>query len=254
MIDIHSHILPGIDDGAENLEVSLEMLRMAAESGTTDIVATPHASFEFPYDGPRARSLLAEVREAVGSRINVHLGCDLHLHHENIRNAVAEPAAYTVNGGRYLLVEFSDLLILPATEAIFEEMRQAGIVPIVTHPERNPLLQVRIERMKQWAAGGVLLQVTADSFLGRWGREARECAARLMDLNLVHAVASDAHGAKDRTPRLDRAFEYVSRRWGEARAERLFRANPAAVIRNEELPPPGAEPAPAKRKWYRPWS
>ncbi|MDX2153096.1 MAG: CpsB/CapC family capsule biosynthesis tyrosine phosphatase [Bryobacteraceae bacterium] len=253
MIDIHSHILPGVDDGAATLDESLEMLRLAAEDGTTDIVATPHASFEFPYNAEKVREALARVQEAAGDRIRVHLGCDLHLSYENIQNVLKAPATYTVNGGRYLLVEFPDMLIAPTTEVIFEEMKGVGVTPLVTHPERNPLLQQRLERMAQWVAAGVLLQVTGDSFLGRWGREARGVSEELMNRNLVHFVASDAHGTRDRTPRLGEAFAYVKDKWGEARAERLFRVNPGAVIRNEELPAVAEEPAPVQRPWYRIW-
>ncbi len=254
MVDLHTHVLPGLDDGPPSLEVSLAMLRIAAEAGTTDLVATPHANLEFDYDPVRVEEKLAELREASGGTPRLHRGCDFHLYFDNIQAALADPSRYTIAGGRYLLVEFPDLLIAKTTDEVFDRMLSAGIVPVITHPERNFLLQTRVEHLERWVEAGCLLQVTALSFLGRFGGAARSFCRELMRRNLVHVVASDAHDDQDRTPRLDEAFRHVAKKWGEARAERLFVSNPRAILTGQALPEvPQEELVQESRAWYRFW-
>src|SRR5215510_8528407 len=109
MVDVHSHILPGLDDGSGSIEESVAMLRMAADAGTTDIVATPHASTEFVFDAGVVEQKIIEVQAAAGGDIRVHYGCDFHLTMENIEDAMAHPGKYSINHLGYLMVEFSDL-------------------------------------------------------------------------------------------------------------------------------------------------
>jgi len=253
MIDIHSHVLPGLDDGSDSLEESLAMLRIAAESGTTDIVATPHANLEFTFDPDVVRAKLAELRQEAGPLIRIHSGCDFHLYYDNIQDALSHPAKYTVNGLRYLLVEFPDLLIAKSAPEVFSRLVSGGMVPIVTHPERNFLLHSKLEEIGMWIEIGALVQVTGQSLLGRFGNEAREFARQLMNRGMVHFIASDAHDASDRTPRLDDAYDHVVRRWGKPRADRLFVANPQAVITGEPLPTAPVEAQPGAKRWYSLW-
>ncbi len=229
------------------------MLRMAAEAGTTDIVATPHANLEFKFDPDTVGAKIAELAAASGGAPRLHRGCDFHLYYDNIQDALANPRKYTVNGKNYLLVEFPDILIFKTTEEIFDRFLAAGITPVVTHPERNPLLQQRIDRLAAWRAQGALMQVTAQSFLGRFGRTARSFSAEMMRRGLVDVAASDAHDTRRRTPALDEAYESIAREYGEDEAERLFVANPRAVIEGTPLPGrPEADVSP-HRKWYRFW-
>ena len=253
MVDIHSHILPGLDDGSKSLEESVEMLKMAVAAGTTDIVATPHANSEFAFQPDLIAQKLAELTAAVGQSIRIYTGCDFHLQYENIQDALEHPTKYTINHKNYLLVEFSDLIIFNTTADIFYQLRNAGMVPIVTHPERNWLLQKRFEAISEWVAEGACLQITGQSFLGRFGRHAREYAEKLMKAGLVHFVASDAHGTKDRTTELREAFEYVSHKYGQDRAEQLFVTNPRAAIAGEALPETEIQDQPSPRKWYNFW-
>src|SRR4051812_36338517 len=111
MVDIHSHILWGLDDGADTRETSIAMLKMAAEAGTTDIVATPHANFEYRFDKVLVSQRIAELAEATAGRPRIHSGCDFHLSFENIEDALQTPARYTINDGPYLLVEFPEFSI-----------------------------------------------------------------------------------------------------------------------------------------------
>lgn len=254
MVDIHSHVLYGLDDGAETREESLAMLEMAALSGTTDIVATPHANHEYVYEPELVDERIAELSGAAGDMIHIHRGCDFHLSFDNIQEALQNPFKFSINGERYLLVEFSDLLIPKTTTEVFVRMIGSGVVPIITHPERNPILQRRLDDLETWVSYGCLIQVTALSFLGRFGRTAHAVSEELMSSNLVHFVASDAHDTKHRTPVLLEAYDYVLQKWGRARAEALFVLNPQATLTGDALPPaPEEPPKPEEKKWYRFW-
>jgi protein-tyrosine phosphatase len=251
LVDIHSHILSGLDDGARTLEESVAMLRLAADSGTTDIVATPHANSEFTFDPELIGRKIDELQAAAGPLPRIHRGCDFHLNLENIQDALANPPKYAINYHCYLLVEFSDLLIPRTTQEIFDRLQGAGLTPIVTHPERNALLHTRLDQLQSWVENGALVQVTAGSLLGGFGRAAKSVAIGLMNRNLVHFIASDAHDARHRTPVLRDAYEYVEKTWNSGLAKLLFTTAPQAVIAGEEIALLDPTPTPRKRKWYR---
>lgn len=256
MIDVHSHILHGLDDGAASLDISVAMVRLAAEWGTTDIVASPHANQEYKFDPELVEDRLEELREAAGtSAPRIYYGCDFHLSYDNIQDAVAHPARYTIDHGRYLLVEFSDLVIFPNTTEIFARLLDAGMIPVITHPERNTLLQQRLPKLREWSEMGCLLQVTAQSFNGRFGRRAERFSKVLLEENLIHVVASDAHDTKHRPPDLGEAYDWLAKERSEALAETLCVRNPGAVLRSEPLPEPAVADAGADgvRKWYQFW-
>jgi len=240
VIDIHSHILFGMDDGSPDLETSLEMLRMAGRHGTTDIIASPHANLEYKFDPALIAERKAELESRNDSGVALHLGCDFHLQFENIQDALSNHRKYTIADGPYLLVEFSDLLIFKNTTLIFDDLLSAGMSPIITHPERNPLLQQRLPDLHKWVDMGCALQVTGQSLTGDFGGKALKFAETLMDEGLVHFIASDAHDIKRRPPILDRAFSHVEQRWGVETAEMLCRTNGRAVLAARALE--GASP------------
>ena len=230
MIDIHSHILPGLDDGSQSPEESVAMLRMAAAAGTTDIVASPHANQHYAFDAEIVEREIAGLQAAIGDNPRIHYGCDLHLTMENIEDAIRWPGKYSINHRGYILVEFSDFLIPKTTLETFARMAKAGLQPIVTHPERNQILQGRLPELADWVAGGALLQVTAQSPLGRFGKTAETCAHKLIARGLVHFLASDAHDLKQRTTALDEPRRYVEETFGEVAAVRMLEENPRAVL------------------------
>lgn len=250
--DIHSHILPGADDGARDRAESLEMLRVAIAAGTSDLVATPHANPRYRYDREAAQAALDDLQAAAGGAIRLHLGCDCHFSHDNIEAVMASPARFTVNGGPWLLVEFSDYSIPAATEVVFASLRALGVYPIVTHPERNLELQRTPGRLKDWVRAGACLQVTAQSLTGGFGGEARALALDLIRQGLVHFAASDAHDPYARPPRLDTAFSLLRAKFGEAYARLLVEEYPRAVIEGRAIEA-GPAPLPPARSWYRFW-
>ncbi len=248
MIDIHSHVLPGLDDGARSSDEAVAMVRIAAQAGTTDLVATPHANLDYKFEREVVEAKLAELGAACHHEVRLHYGCDFHFYFDNIQNALERPEDYTIAHKRYLLVEFPDVLIPNNTGEVFERMLERGITPIVTHPERNYLLHARVQQIERWVQAGVLMQVTAQSFSSRFGREVRSFTGELMRRGLVHFVASDAHDPEDRTPRLDGAFNHVLRKYGREWADALFLTNPGCVIHGEPLRE--QPPAPKRRRWY----
>jgi protein-tyrosine phosphatase len=248
-VDIHSHVLYGLDDGAKTLEDSLAMLEMAAADGTTDIVGTPHSDLTYTFQPEVIDERVRELNEALAGRIRVHRGCDFHLHFENIQDCLAHPTKYTINHKRYLLVEFADTHIAKTTDEVFSRMIYHDLTPVITHPERNPILQKRMEDLERWVRAGCRLQVTALSFLDRFGKAARVMSETLMERNMVHFVASDAHGVEDRTPLLGEAYAYVAERWGESRAKAVFAENPRATLTGTYLEL--EEPRPVRKKhWF----
>jgi protein-tyrosine phosphatase len=237
MVDIHSHVLPGLDDGADTLEKSFEMVKLAAASGTTDLVATPHSNGQFEFDENRIDEAFRALSALSAGLINLYRGCDCHLSLRNLEDALAYPTKYTINRSRYLLVELPDFL---GPSVVWEQLQaliNARICPIITHPERNVSMQLDVKRLKQWVQGGCFVQVTAQSFLGRFGSVARKAVESLMNADLVHFVASDAHDCVHRPPELSKAYEHVSSRWGQKRARALFVDNPSATIADEPIEP-----------------
>ena len=235
MIDIHSHIIWGVDDGARNREDSIAMLRLAAETGTTDIVATPHCDPQYKFDPIIRDERIRELMDATGGIPRIHPGCDFRLSFENIRSGLQDPARYTINGLRYLMVEFEDVLIPPSAEEIFRRFLDRDICPVITHPERNPILQRSFDRLERWKQMGCLLQVTAQSLTDRFGKAAQESAWELLRKGLVHVIASDGHDTEHRPPRLDRAHEILAREMGADAADLLLVTNPSAILAGEPV-------------------
>lgn len=229
------------------------MVRMAAENGTTDLVCTPHANLAYRFDPEVIRERLAEVAEASGAVLRLYSGCDFHLSYDNIQDAIAHPQKYTIDQKCYLLVEFSDLLIFKNTPEIFARLEDAGMIPVITHPERNGLLRQRVEEIEAWVEAGAKVQITAQSLLGEFGRRAQAFSEVLLGRGLAHFAASDAHDCQRRPPRLDLARDWLAARYGEAIAEALCVANPRAVLTGKTLEIPGTEIASEPRKWYQVW-
>jgi protein-tyrosine phosphatase len=231
VIDIHSHILPGLDDGAKSMEETVELLKIAQETGTKIIVASPHSDPEYTYDHEKVDELIAEAQALAGDGIKIVRGCDFHLMFSNVNAAMEHPKRYTINNGPYILMELSDMMIFPNTSDIWRQLENYGIRIILTHPERNQILQTKFEQIEKWVGEGFYMQVTAMSLLGMFGKKALRIATRMLDNGLAHFVASDGHDPIGRPPRLDVAFEWVRERYGIELAELLFIDNPRAAIK-----------------------
>ena len=252
MTDIHSHILPALDDGPATLEESLRMLAVAAENGTTDIVATPHANTRYTFHSEITLERIAALT-AVADRPRMHYGCEFHLTFDNVQHLMENIHTYTINRKQYLLVECPDFHVGQHTESVLRNMVDAGIVPIIAHPERNPVLRQKLTRVEAWVELGCLLQVTALSLTGAFGNSARTASHSLLDQGLVHIIASDCHDPENRHPRLTEARDIVRARCGEDAADLVFSENPRAVV--EGAPLPGGKQLHFRRptRWYNFW-
>jgi protein-tyrosine phosphatase len=238
MVDIHQHLLPGLDDGSPDLETSIAMARMAVADGITHVVATPHASSRYAFEPALIAERLALLRGELADRgipLTLATGCDFHVNYDNVRDALAHPRKYTINASEYLLVELPDLAISPHLAETLYELRLAGMEPVLTHPERNLRLQGDSERLKDWLRHGLLVQVTAGSVIGQMGKAAERMAHMLLANRWVHFLATDAHDVRHRPPQMRQAHDLVAERYGVEYADSICTVNPLAAFEGREL-------------------
>ncbi len=236
MVDIHSHILPEVDDGPKSWDVSVAMCRAAAADGITHMVATPHANDRYHYDRQYLQGQLAHLQQLIGDSPKLSLGCDFHLSYENIQDALANPARYVIEGTRYLLVEFSNFGVPEQTTDSFVKLGDVGITAIITHPERNPILRESLHRVVEWAEQGCVIQLTGSALTGFWGERTRQAAIWLLERQAVHVLATDAHDLEKRVPVLSTSRDAAAEICGDEIAEALVEANPQAIVSNQPLP------------------
>lgn len=236
MIDIHCHILPGLDDGAESIETACAMAEMAIADGITHVIGTPHASPNFAFDRNLVKRRRNELQEIFDGRLTLATGCDFHLSFENLADIRHNAACYTLNQKNYLLVEFADFSIPSILDQALHELQLAGLHPVVTHPERNPLIRTQPDRLLKWLQQGCYAQVTAQSLLGKFGKAAQLAAERWLDAGAVHFLASDAHNTTTRPLKLRETFDLVARKHGQAMASALLIDNPLAAFEGQVLP------------------
>ena len=236
MVDIHSHILPEVDDGPKTWDVCAAMCGMAAADGITHMVATPHANDRFHYDRDYLQGLVANLQSLVGASPQLILGCDFHLSYENLQDAFANPKRYVIGDTRYLLVEFSNYGIPSHTLDSLLKLGDAGITAIITHPERNPILRETPQQVVEWAEQGCVVQVTGAALTGLWGDRTRRAAQWLLEHQAVHVLATDAHDLEKRPPVLSTARDAAAEICGDEIADALVDANPRAIVSNQPLP------------------
>ena len=253
MVDIHCHILPGLDDGPATLAESVEMAKAAIADGITHVVATPHSNDRFKFEPELIRARREELQELAGEKLQLATGCDFHMNVENLRDLRKTPSRFTINQKNYLLVEFADFVIPAQLDDVLKEMLMNGVTPVITHPERNPVLRSKPQRLAEWVNQGCFVQVTAHSLLGKFGQSAQIAAEKWLEEDAIHFIASDAHNLKSRPLQLKEAFELVARKRGKPVAEALFRENPLAAFEGQPLPyvpepkEAAAEPPPKKK-------
>ena len=246
MIDIHTHILPGIDDGAVELAESVAMCRRAAAAGCEALIATPHQRHPTWWNSEikKLEMLLHRIRDEIGDQPSLYLGGEIHVDKgfskemDDLTNA----GILSLADSSYLLIEFERRQLSVEPVPVVEEITAAGWIPIVAHPEFIPGLRENLELAHQLVEAGALMQITGMSVTGQFGDQTRVCVEALLDAGLAHFVASDAHGIESRRPGLARARRAIARSWGEITADRLTHVNPQAVIENRKIAPvnPGA--------------
>jgi protein-tyrosine phosphatase len=236
MVDIHCHILPNLDDGAESVEIACGMAEMAIEDGVTHIIGTPHASSAHAFVPELIKQRRDDLQARFEGRLVFATGCDFHLSFENLQDIQHDAERFTLNQKSYLLVEFADYSIPPSLDQALHEMQLAGLQPIITHPERNPLIRSQPERLYRWLQQGCYAQITAQSLLGKFGKPAQEVAEEWLSAGAVHFIASDAHNVTSRPLRLKETFELVATTRGEDVAQALLIENPLAAFEGRPIP------------------
>ena len=239
MIDLHCHLLPGVDDGAANMAVSLEMARIAVADGISTVVCTPHI-LPTVYDnsGPNIRVAVSRLKTALteaGIPLSVLPGADVHIAPDLIEG-LSGGRVLTLADSRYLLLEPPHHVLPPGLRDCVFGLMTAGYTPILTHPERLAWIGHHFDVIQQLASSGTLMQITAGSLTGRFGRRARHWSERMLDEGLVDLLATDAHDTGGRAPRLSEAVAVVMERCGEEQASQMVWTLPRAILDNLDPP------------------
>jgi protein-tyrosine phosphatase len=235
LIDLHCHILPGIDDGAPGIEISLNMAAALIDDGVEAVVCTPHIlPGLYPNTGPQIRAATEELRSALarsGLRLDLFSGSDAHVSLDFVTK-LRSGEILTLADSRYVLVELPMHVRPEPLNKIFFELIVAGFVPILSHPERLPWIEAQYRLIERWVQTGVWLQLTSGSLLGKFGRPAKYWAERLLDDGIVHLLATDAHDMNRRAPDLKRGRDTAAARVGEHEANNLVMARPRGILAN----------------------
>lgn len=229
MFDIHTHILPMLDDGAQSVEEALEMLIMAYEDGIDDILLTPHMALHYGFNNPKSKITnyykdLKRIVKAEHIPIEIHLGMELLYTNkkdfEKIKNEIV-----TLNHSKFLLCEFYfDCEKETMIEAV-QVLKENGYIPVIAHPERYECIQRNVNLALWLKKQSAYLQMNAGSLTGFYGRRAQQSVYQLLDENLIDFVGSDAHDYKYRKPLLKEGFDIIANEYGIKRAEKLFYKN-----------------------------
>lgn len=240
MIDLHCHILPGLDDGAKTPEAALQMAKQAVQSGVRQIVCTPHCTT----GDPGLRSRLARIRKAVEVlnyvfgrtqiSVTLHAGIEL-LCNDELPETLKRNEILTLAGSRYLLIEFPFDVPISRIEWAANEVQQAGYIPVLAHPERYTAVWRNPDCLLVWFYAGYVIQLDKDSVLGRFGNHCARTAAWALRHGVAHVIASDAHDTRTRTMNLERVRQYVVQNYSPGYAELLVSRNPARIVQDKSL-------------------
>jgi len=252
MIDIHSHILPEVDDGSHSLEESIQMCRASADDGVTVMVATPHAhdGVHTTHDPEFLRQKVAELNEQLGGTLRVVIGCELRFTHDIVRQVCQTKSAPTIAGGPYVLVEFPHSVVPPGSERPLFELMSNQITPIIAHPERNQMLIAEPERFFPIIEMGALGQMDTGSITGQFGKRVQQAVRVMLEHGLIHFIASDCHNTRNRLPGMSEAVALTAEVVGDEYARAIADANPLAVVEGRPIPSvPNPELPKKKKRW-----
>ncbi len=241
LVDIHTHVLPGLDDGPRTMDDSLRMCELYVAQGVTTIVATPHlCDSRFKVSPEAVRRGVEELSAACSKRglvLEILPGGDVRLEPELLEAYDRGRVLTLAETGKYLLLELP-LQSAPRIEGLIFELSLRGVSIILSHPERNLELARKPARLAELVESGCLAQVTAGSFFGGFGATVKRTAERFLKAALVHVVASDAHSPRGRRPDLRRAADFLAATAGEKVARDLLQRNPERIVRGEPLEAP----------------
>jgi protein-tyrosine phosphatase len=239
VIDLHCHILPGVDDGARTIEDAVEMARIAAAAGTTTICATPHMLHpQFHVPGPVAKGKLADLRAALavaGVAVEVVLAGEIHWSDEIEKGLASGELLPYCAERRYVLLELPMSHVPHAARDVVWRLQMAGVFPVLAHPERNADFERNPDLIHEYRSAGVPCQVTAMSLTGAFGRRARKVSERWLAEGAIDILASDGHSTDRRPPTLDEAARVVRRQGGESLEQWVTREVPRRILAGEPV-------------------
>ncbi len=234
IIDIHTHILYGMDDGARTLEDSIELLEKAYNSGTRTVFFTPH-NMKAGIDTERANEHMAELVPHIKERfpnLSFYGGCEI-LYSPSAIESVVTGQLPTLASSRYVLIEFMPSAFYSEMLSAIRRIVTTGYFPIIAHAERYECLKP--EKIKELVKSGALIQLNARSVVGKNGFFTKRSCAKLLGKNLVHFIASDCHDADVRSPELDKCASLIEKKYGKETMERIFNFNPRQIINNKPI-------------------
>ena len=234
MIDLHSHILPDVDDGARSLHASLEMARIAVEGGVSAMVATPHCVDDRRWKICDAWKMLCEALEETEIPLRLLLGMEI-FGTLDTASMLRDGELLTLNGSRYPLIEFSFRGDGDMETYILRSVLRAGFRPVVAHPERYAFIQHNPDLLNHWFHMGCLFQVNRGSLMGRFGGRAEMIGMELVERNFATVIASDTHAPGIRTPWMQDIRQMLTKMFSQRYANLLLEENPAHILNDEEL-------------------
>lgn len=236
MIDFHTHILPGIDDGSRNIEETLELLKEAEKNGFDKIVLTPHYLEDTYEVNEENRSvLLKKVEEYIKeSKVKMYLANEIYVTH-NMLDLLKEKQASTINGTRYLLFELPMTRNISNLNSIIYGLLENKYIPIIAHPERYKFVQEDPNMLIDLINLGVLFQANFGSLIGIYGNDARKTIKQLLKANMVHFMGSDVHRAKTIYPQMNKIMKELSKIISDEKIEEITKKNPELVLQGEEI-------------------
>lgn len=238
MIDIHCHILPYIDDGAESMEEAIKMARIAYSEGITNIVATPHYIEDVGYPSYDEISQRVEkIKIAIKSEgigVEIIQGSEAYITW-NLPLSIKNRDIPTINNTQYLLVEFPMFNMPIYSEDVIYKLKLMGITPIIAHPERYRYVMENPNILIKYIDIGALCQINSGSITGKFGKKIMKISKTLLSHDMVHFVASDGHSSGARAPILRSAYQKVRDIYGEKKSEKLFKINPQRIITGKEI-------------------
>jgi len=254
MIDLHCHILPGVDDGANSLEDSLAMAEKAVSEGIGHILVTPHHMngkyLNRKEDVIKATESLQNELNNRGINLTLYPGQEVRINGDLLEDIKNHDVLFVDEEERYVLVEFPTLSIPHYTEALFFQLGQKGITPIIVHPERNQEIIDNPNVLLPYIERGALAQLTASSYVGIFGKEIEEFSSKLIEANLVHILASDAHNINGRGFHMKEAYAKLEKNFGSEMSD-YFSNNTKAIFNGDFLHP--KTPTEVNRKRKKPW-
>ena len=237
-VDIHCHIMPGVDDGARSEEMALAMIRIAVAEGAEHIILTPH--HKPGYHNVSAAGIVSRTKalqalcDAEEIKVALHTGCELYYYSEALP-MIEERAIAPLAGSQYLLCEFYPTDPFAQIRSAVYDLLGTGVKPVIAHVERYAEVVQDIDRVRELIDMGAFIQVNAATITGRYGRGLKSFAKRLLREELVDFVATDAHNTEGRAPHLTEAHRYVAAKYGAAYAKEIFYENAMRVIRHEDI-------------------